>query len=750
MAEPSSVKKVSVIIPVYNVEKHLRECLDSVVNQTLKTVEIFCVDDGSTDGSAAILAEYATRDGRVRVIRQENRGTFAARKRAVAETTGDYLCFVDPDDGIKPTFCETLLAAAEKGNWDIVQCGVELLEMRKRTKEQRGVSERYFNPHAPDYDGDLLRAAYLDMRIGWNLIFRLFRGDLARRAFAEMPDLFAINETDALAFFFIAKTARAFHRISERLYVYRYGDGISTRTSYTLDDYRRTLGKFDVLAAMPFKEEPAYRAMADRMLDNAFKSATARIRTDERGEAWRRLEAKVGAEAFLDYLAKRFGSDVGPMIDMLDEAKFVAPSCARPIRRIGIHYFRISRGGVQRVMLHVAATLRTLGYEVVLLLEEPPDVTAFEMPDGLRFVLVPRSLGGKATPARERMAGMAAILREEKVDLFYTHAYASPMLVWDLLACKRILRIPTVIHYHAAFTAPMHYRIALQAFALQDKILRMADRVIALSELDAAYFRTRGAVAHALPNPMPEACVQALDAPLRDGRDNEILWCGRDSWEKHPEDATGIFTLVKKEVKNVRLVMLTGRDTDPYSSFRRASIFLNTSETEGFSMVSLEALAHGVPIVSYELGNLDLYRKNPAVVQVPQGDCAKAAEAIVALLRAGDLSELREKARASVGWVRDFDHAGFWRDFLALFAKTSPVGTCLAPSAEMQARIDAEISIGKVFQDKVRQWRGSQSARRLIRRLLQLVWKTPGFLRENGWRYTLWHIAEKMGLGLKA
>ena len=737
--------KVSIIIPVHNVEKYLRACLDSVVSQTLKDIEIVCVDDGSTDGSAAILAESAARDGRIRVIRQENRGTFAARKRAVSETAGDYICFVDPDDGIGPTFCETLLATAEKGNWDIVQCGVELIEMRERTKEQRGVSERYFNPHAPDYDGDLLTAAYLDRRIGWNLIFRLFRGDLARRAFAEMPDRLAINETDALAFYFIARAARTFHRISERLYAYRYGDGISTRKSYTLDDYTRTLGKFDVLAEMPFKAEPAYRAMADRMLDNSFKSAVARIRTDERGEAWRRLEAKVGAEAFLSYLAKRFGSNAGPMIEMLDDAEFAAPACTHPIRRIGIHYFRISRGGVQRVMLHVAATLRTLGYEVVLLLEEQPDETAFAIPDGLRFVRVPWSLGGKAMPARERIARMAAILREEKVDLLYTHAYASPMLAWDLLACKRLLRIPTVVHYHAAFTAPMHYRIAPQAFALQDKILRMADRVIALSELDAAYFRTRGIVAHALPNPMPEACAQALDTPLQDERDNVVLWCGRDSWEKHPEDAKRIFSLVKRVVKNARLVMLTGKDTDPYSSFRSASIFLNTSETEGFSMVSLEVLAHGVPIVSYELGNLDLYRNNPAVVQVPQGDCVKAAEAIVALLRSGNLSELREKARASVGWVRDFDHARFWRDFLALFAKASPSGACVAPSAEMQARIDAEIAVGKVFQDKARQWRRSQGTRRLIRRMLQLVRKTPEFLRENGWRYTLRRIVEKLG-----
>ena len=131
--------KVSVIIPVCDVEAYLRKCLDSVVNQTLKDIEIICVDDGSTDGSGLILGEYAEKDDRIKVIRQANGGTFVARKRGVAVANGDYVCFVDPDDLVLPTFCENLLAAAEKRRCDIVQCGVELLEMRERTKEQRAV-----------------------------------------------------------------------------------------------------------------------------------------------------------------------------------------------------------------------------------------------------------------------------------------------------------------------------------------------------------------------------------------------------------------------------------------------------------------------------------------------------------------------------------------------------------------------------------------------------------------------------------
>ena len=90
--------KVSIIIPVYNTEKYLRECLDSVVNQTLKDIEIICVDDGSTDGSLTILREYAEEDHRFKVLIQDNSGSGPARTLGIREAHGDFLAFMDADD----------------------------------------------------------------------------------------------------------------------------------------------------------------------------------------------------------------------------------------------------------------------------------------------------------------------------------------------------------------------------------------------------------------------------------------------------------------------------------------------------------------------------------------------------------------------------------------------------------------------------------------------------------------------------
>lgn len=114
--------KVSIIIPVYNVEKYLRECLDSVVAQTLTDWECICVDDGSTDSSLSILTEYAAKDSRFRVIKHEHSNAGACRNVGMDLASGKYLSFLDADDFFAPHMLEILVDAAERTNSDISSC----------------------------------------------------------------------------------------------------------------------------------------------------------------------------------------------------------------------------------------------------------------------------------------------------------------------------------------------------------------------------------------------------------------------------------------------------------------------------------------------------------------------------------------------------------------------------------------------------------------------------------------------------
>ncbi|MDR1857463.1 MAG: glycosyltransferase [Desulfovibrio sp.] len=114
--------KVSVIIPIHNVESYLRRCLDSVCGQTLHDIEILCVNDNSPDNSLSIISEYQRNDDRIKLINfGENKGVSFARNYAIDRANGDYLGFVDPDDEIGPHFFEKLYARAISGGYEIVK-----------------------------------------------------------------------------------------------------------------------------------------------------------------------------------------------------------------------------------------------------------------------------------------------------------------------------------------------------------------------------------------------------------------------------------------------------------------------------------------------------------------------------------------------------------------------------------------------------------------------------------------------------
>jgi glycosyltransferase involved in cell wall biosynthesis len=120
--------KISIIIPVYNVEPYLRQCLDSAAGQTLKEIEIICIDDGSTDNSLEILNEYANKDDRFIVLKRQNRGAGAARNAGIAAASGEYVGFVDSDDYIGLNFFEKLYSKTIGTSADIVKGAVRSVD----------------------------------------------------------------------------------------------------------------------------------------------------------------------------------------------------------------------------------------------------------------------------------------------------------------------------------------------------------------------------------------------------------------------------------------------------------------------------------------------------------------------------------------------------------------------------------------------------------------------------------------------
>lgn len=116
--------KVSIIIPVFNTEKYLKRCIDSLIQQTLKEIEIICVNDGSKDKSLNILEEYAQKDSRITIINKSNEGQSIARNIGIQKAKGEYIGFVDSDDWVDKDFYEKLYNTATKTNSEIAVAGI--------------------------------------------------------------------------------------------------------------------------------------------------------------------------------------------------------------------------------------------------------------------------------------------------------------------------------------------------------------------------------------------------------------------------------------------------------------------------------------------------------------------------------------------------------------------------------------------------------------------------------------------------
>ncbi len=134
---------VSIIVPVYNAEKYLVKCLDSVVNQTLKNVEIILVDDGSTDKSSDICKDYAAKDERIIYFKKENEGLAAARQDGMEKASGEYIGFVDSDDWLELNMYERMYSVAKEENADVVFCNAFLDEdVKDQIHLEPGVYDR--------------------------------------------------------------------------------------------------------------------------------------------------------------------------------------------------------------------------------------------------------------------------------------------------------------------------------------------------------------------------------------------------------------------------------------------------------------------------------------------------------------------------------------------------------------------------------------------------------------------------------
>ena len=286
--------KVSVIIPVYNTEQYLRQCLDSVVNQTLREIEIICVDDGSTDGSPSILQEYGKRDGRVLVLRQEQKGAGAARNQGLKAAKGEYLSFLDADDFFEETAVEEMYREIRKEDSDICICNARQYDTRTGTyKMPKYYLNKKYLPSQIPFSAETVPEYIFNIttNVAWN---KMYKKEFVEREGLRFETVQRANDQ----FFVMLSLAKAkkIAATDEMLINYRINNSQSLTGGFSISP----LSSFETLMRIQeaLKELKVWRKVEQSFVNKALNGMLYSLKIQTRIHGFITLYNKMKTEGF--------------------------------------------------------------------------------------------------------------------------------------------------------------------------------------------------------------------------------------------------------------------------------------------------------------------------------------------------------------------------------------------------------------------------------------------------------------------
>ena len=749
--------KVSVVIPIYNVEEYLQKTLECFINQTLSDIEIICVDDGSTDGSAKLVEKYESKDKRVRLIKQENKGAGAARNTGMEYATGEYIYFFDGDDYCEHNFLESVVVIADEEKADIVVFNYYRVDQKTGDKtlyksvnksflpnnvksfSHYNVPNRILNIVTPtpwnklynrafivdsklkfmelSTTNDITFAAlsvakadkivydenaYMYYRVNREFALTSFKQKRLDNVFKAVEGL-AI-EAKKLDYYEKIKNSVAYFRISNLVYALENyaGDFLN---KYYKEYYQRVHeifneDGFDGIEKENFGNDRLYEKFASirgmsysEMLDTAKPNLL-----NESISNWLDHSTAEGGISGFDELLNNWGptevitnlcekhyNQKAQIADMVLGAKSLKVT-KKEVKTIGLFYFRISHGGVQRVISLLLPMYKAMGYEVVLFVQEETE-NDYPLPEGVKKVLLPPLNCGDFKNYKERAKALSSELIKNNIDVLLYHASLSNKLLFEVLIAKSIGISVIVTLHETVFRGMLDVNTEL---AVRVRVLRLADAVTVLSRADEQCWRLLGINAIYAPNPLQEITDTRTVKTIEK---NCLVWIGRlDFNTKKCMDLIDIMAGVVPQVPDAKLlivggevsenamelmqcridelnlqdnIVLCGGTSDVEQYYKKADVCLLTSVSESFSMVIAESKAYGIPFVMYEIPQLEMVQGDAGVISVPQGGIKEMTSAIVSLLKDEAYKErMGAEAKKSLEKIRAFDLEGTWRKLI--------------------------------------------------------------------------------------
>ena len=696
---------ISVIMPVYNMAEYLDDALKSWTDQTLREVEIICVDDASSDNSYDILQKWARRDSRIFIYRFDiNKSTWCARKLGIEKSKGEYIMFADADDTIMPEACDTLVQEMKTNPVDILQFGSQIINVNNLPEEWITSLNNYLKPYDGYlYERDILTACFRDKKYGFTLWNKIYSSALCKQAICKQEEAYLPKAQDALTYFIIAFFAKSFRGLpGTAFYQYHYGRGGGGNQYISIKQFERfcTMGMVVEKVHTFLEEENALNecgqmeeAIRQDLFGDCFSNWLYRIPIEDKGKGYDFMIKYWKPHDVVSAVAKYHNKTCYDLAKILHESN-VLTTKKKTIKTIATYYHSIENGGIGRVLCELSEKWIALGYRVILITDSPAEQNDYDVPEEIERFVVPNFLSVFSSNYNERAKAIEDIIIANKVDAVVYHAWVSHLILWDEILIKS-LGVAFITHCHGVFS----YALMKPWFKYQDIIAPyiLSDAVVVLSDTDAAFWRYFNNNVHVVMNPST-GDINKWNTSEKSL--NDILWVARLSDEKRPYDALEIIKEVRESIPDAKLhilgdskvssymssfkekitelqleenVILYGFHKEVRSYYERASVLLITSKYEGYCLTLQEGLMAGLPVVMYELPYLTLVQGNKGITSVKQGDIHDAANEIIKLLsNEKKRLEQGESSRRFIEQKLKFDYEAAWQEIFGSLGDSHP------------------------------------------------------------------------------
>lgn len=680
-----STPLVSIVIPVYNDAEVIAGAVESCLRQTLQAVEVIVVDDGSSDGTAEIVEQYAMRDARVRVIRQgQNLSAYQARRIGILEARAAHLLFLDGDDELAEVAAERSLARAVATGADLVQFGIDVVRNDGATG---GGFEARLQPTQDGLTGtDVLRGLFpVDQPAQGQLWRFLFRTQVLADAYALMPDDLVIPRVNDLPITFLAAAlATKYASMPDRLYRYHFGRGGSGQKVADLGWAKFYAGAIDAINTIaPAVDRISARSDESDFIVDTYQAARSSII----GYTTYYL-AEHTAEHLLDATFQHLLTRAPARDIVKGTARFWPAALDTAARHLGVRHLGeravrnvllttniVRTGGVSGVLLSQARFLVQAGYSVTIAAREPGSDAAM-VPPGVEFVEI------DGPDLASKLDQWAELCRTREVDVVIEHHWLYTR-TWPAFALAASAEGAATIGWAHNF-AGRSLLLGLNSLDFQARHVSALSHLIVLSPLDVAFWKLRGMprVSY-LPNPPSplllesSAVAEPKHAPER--RPIELIWWGR--LEQRTKRVAEL-VLVAAELDRLGVdfrMRIVGPDWSGMSAEKlmalasehgvadrvhavgplhgdeliaaidSSDLFVNTSVIEGYPLTIPEAQSRGLPVAMYELPWLAVAEDNAGIVTSGQGDAAGLAMRIAEIAATPTMYDSLSRASIEAG-----------------------------------------------------------------------------------------------------